>query len=60
MRGVSWSELTTVPKRIVAQVFGLELVVELGEGHLKGLEEEQRNREEKETGEENDNHTTHK
>ena len=48
------------PQAEVAQVFGLELVVELGGGHLEGLEEEQRNGEEKETGEENNHHTTHK
>ena len=48
------------PQAEVAQVFGLELVVKLGGGHLEGLEEEQRNGEEKETGEENNNHTTHK
>ena len=48
------------PQAEVARVFGLELVVELGEGHLEGLEEEQWNREEKETGEEKDKHTTHK
>ena len=47
------------PQAEVAQVFGLELVVELGGGHLEGLEEEQRNGEEKETGEENNHHTTH-
>ena len=48
------------PQAEVAQVFGLELLVELGGGHLEGLEEEQRNGEEKETGEENNHHTTHK
>ena len=48
------------PQAEVAQVFGLELVVELGGGHLEGLGEEQRNGEEKETGEENNHHTTHK
>ena len=39
------------PQAEVAQVFGLELLVELGGRHLEGLEEEQRNGEEKETGE---------
>ena len=48
------------PQAEVAQVFGHELLVELGGRHLEGLEEEQRNGEEKETGEENNNHTTHK
>ena len=48
------------PQAEVAQVFGLELLVELGGRHLEGLEEEQRNGEEKETGEENNHHTTHK
>ena len=51
MRGVSWSEVSTVPKRTVAQAFGLELLVELGGRHLEGPEGEQRNEEEKETGE---------
>ena len=31
------------PQAEVAQVFGLELLVELGGRHLEGLEEEQRN-----------------
>ena len=48
------------PQAEVAQVFGLELLVELGGRHLEGLEEERRNGEEKETGEENNHHTTHK
>ena len=48
------------PQAEVAQVFGHELLVELGGGRLEGLEEEQRNGEEKETGEENNHHTTHK
>ena len=60
MRGVSWSELATVPQAEVAQVFGLEPLVELGGRHLEGPEEEQRNEEEKETGEENNHNTTHK
>ena len=38
------------PQAEVAQVFGLELVVEPGGGHLEGLEEEQRNGEEKGDG----------
>ena len=48
------------PQAEVAQVFGHELLVELGGRHLEGLEEEQRNGEEKETGEENNHYTTHK
>ena len=48
------------PQAEVAQVFGLELLVELGGRHLEGLEEEQQNGEEKETGEENNHHTTHR
>ena len=48
------------PQAEVAQVFGHELLVELGGGRLEGLEEEQRNGEEKETGEENNHHTTHR
>ena len=40
------------PQAEVAQAFGLELLVELGGRHLEGPEEEQRNEEEKETGEE--------
>ena len=48
------------PQAEVAQVFGLELLVELGGRHLEGLEEEQQNGEEKETGEENNHHKTHK
>ena len=59
MRGVSWSILATVPKAEVAQVFGHELLVERGGGRLEGLEEEQRNGEEKEMGEENNHHTQH-
>ena len=38
------------PQAEVAQVFGLELLVELGGRHLEGLEEEQRNGEEKGDG----------
>ena len=48
------------PQAEVAQVFGLEPLVELGGRHLEGPEEEQQNREEKETGEENNYHTTHR
>ena len=48
------------PQAEVAQVFGHELLVERGGGRLEGLEEEQRNGEEKETGEENNHHTTHR
>ena len=48
------------PQAEVAQVFGLEPLVEVGGRHLEGPEEEQRNEEEKETGEENNHHTTHK
>ena len=48
------------PQAEVAQVFRHELLVELGGGRLEGLEEEQRNGEEKETGEENNHHTTHR
>ena len=40
------------PQAEVAQGFGLEPLVELGGRHLEGPEEEQRNEEEKETGEE--------
>ena len=40
------------PQAEVAQVFGLQPLVELGGRHLEGPEEEQRNEEEKETGEE--------
>ena len=40
------------PQAEVAQGFGLQPLVELGGRHLEGLEEEQRNEEEKETGEE--------
>ena len=38
------------PQAEVAQVFGLEPLVELGGRHLEGLEEEQRNEEEKRDG----------
>ena len=48
------------PQAEVAQVFGHELLVERGGGRLEGLEEEQRNGEEKEMGEENNHHTTHR
>ena len=34
--------------------------MELGGRHLEGLEEEQRNEEEKETGEENNHNATHR
>ena len=40
------------PQAEVAQGVGPELLVELGGRHLEGPEEEQRNEEEKETGEE--------
>ena len=40
------------PQAEVAQGFGLQPLVELGGRHLEGPEEEQRNKEEKETGEE--------
>ena len=52
MRGVSWSEVATVPKRKSHRALGLQPLVELGGRHLEGPEEEQRNEEEKETGEE--------
>ena len=48
------------PQAEVAQVFGHELLVDSGEGRLEGLEEEQRKGEEKEIGEENNHHTTHR
>ena len=47
------------PQAEVAQVFGHELLVECGEGRPEGLEE-QRKGEEKEMGEENNHHTTHR
>ena len=40
------------PQAEVEQGFGLQLLAELGGRHLEGPEEEQRNEEEKETGEE--------
>ena len=52
MRGVSWSLLTTVPKRKLRGFFGHELLVDSGEGRLEGLEEERQKREEEEIGEE--------
>ena len=48
------------PQAEVAQGFGLEPLVELGGRHLEGPEEEQRNEEEKETGEENNHNATHR
>ena len=48
------------PQAEVAQGFGLEPPVELGGRHLEGPEEEQRNEEEKETGEENNHNATHR
>ena len=48
------------PQAEVAQVFGHELLVEREGGRLEGLEGEQQKGEEKETGEENNNHTTHR
>ena len=52
MRGVSWSEVATVPKRKSHRGLDFNFLVELGGRHLEGPEEEQRNEEEKETGEE--------
>ena len=46
------------PQAEVAQGFGLQLLVELERRHLEGPEEEQRNEEEKETGEENNHNAT--
>ena len=60
MRGVSWSELATVPKRKSRRSLDLNFSWNSEGRHLEGLEEEQRNGEEKETGEENNHHTTHK
>ena len=40
------------PRAEIAQALGHELLVDNGEGRLEGLEEERRNREEKEIGEE--------
>ena len=48
------------PQAEVAQGFGPQLLVELGRRHLEGLEEDQRNEEEKETGEENNHNATHR
>ena len=48
------------PQAEVARVFGHELLVDRGEGRLEGLEEERQKREEKEIGEENNHHTTHR
>ena len=48
------------PQAEVAQVFGHELLVDRGEGRLESLKEEQQKGEEKETGEENNHHTTHR
>ena len=48
------------PQAEVAQVFGHELLVEREGGRLEGLEGEQQKGEEKETGEENNHHTTHR
>ena len=48
------------PQAEVARVFGHELLVDSGEGRLEGLEEERQKREEKEIGEENNHHTTHR
>ena len=48
------------PQAEVAQVFGHELLVEREVGRLEGLEGEQQKGEEKETGEENNHHTTHR
>ena len=48
------------PQAEVAQVFGHELLVEREGGRLESLEGEQQKGEEKETGEENNHHTTHR
>ena len=48
------------PQAEVARVLGHELLVDSGEGRLEGLEEEQQKGEEKEMGEENNHHTTHR
>ena len=53
MRGVSWSEVTTVPKRKSHRLLDLSFSWNSGGRHLEGPEEEQRNEEEKEMGEEN-------
>ena len=45
------------PQAEVARAFGHELLVDSGEGRLESLEEEQRKGEEKEIGEENNQHT---
>ena len=45
------------PQAEVARVFGHELLVDSGEGRLESLEEERQKREEKEIGEENNQHT---
>ena len=50
MRGVSWSEVATVPKRKSHRALDFNLLVELGGRHLEGPEEEQRNEEEKGDG----------
>ena len=45
------------PQAEVARVFGHELLVDSGEGRLESLEEKRQKREEKEIGEENNQHT---
>ena len=52
VRGVSWSEVATVPKRKSHRVLDFNFSWNSEERHLEGPEEEQRNEEEKETGEE--------
>ena len=50
MRGVSWSEVATVPKRKSHRGLDLNLSWNSEVRHLEGLEEEQRNKVEKGDG----------
>ena len=61
VRGVSWSEVATVPKREVAQGVGPKLLGEHWGEHLEGLEEERWNEvEDGDSRGENNQDETHK
>ena len=60
MRGVSWSELATVPKRKSRRSLDLSLSWNSEEDIWKVWKKSNRTERKKETGEENNHHTTHK
>ena len=60
MRGVSWSEVATVPKRKSRRSLDLSFLWKSEEDIWKGRKKSNGTKRKKETGEENNHHTTHR